>query len=36
VPPGAYRLAIGLYLLDSGKRAAIAGRDDGTVFINVP
>lgn len=36
VPHGSYRLAIGLYLLDSGKRAAIAGRDDETVFVDVP
>jgi hypothetical protein len=35
-PPGPYRLAIGLYLLDSGERAAILGRDDETVFIDVP
>jgi len=35
-PPGPYRLAVGLYLLDSGERAAILGRDDETVFIDVP
>ena len=35
-PPGPYRLAIGLYLLDSGERAAIVGRDDETVFVDVP
>jgi hypothetical protein len=35
-PPGPYRLAIGLYLLDGGERAAIVGRDDETVFIDVP
>ena len=34
--PGPYRLAIGLYLLDSGERAAIVGRDDETVVIDVP
>jgi hypothetical protein len=33
---GPYRLAIGLYLLDSGERAAVAGRDDRTVFLDVP
>jgi hypothetical protein len=33
-PP--YRLAVGLYLLDSGQRAAVVGRDDGTVFLDVP
>jgi hypothetical protein len=40
LPPGAsappYRLAVGLYLLDSGQRAAVVGRDDGTVFLDVP
>ncbi|MBN1136253.1 MAG: hypothetical protein JXM73_06695, partial [Anaerolineae bacterium] len=36
LPRGPYRLAIGLYLLDSGERAAIVGRDDETVFIDVP
>jgi len=36
VPPNSYRLAIGLYLLDSGERAAIVSRDDQTVFIDVP
>jgi len=35
-PPGPYRLAIGLYLLDSGERAAIVGRDDETVSVDVP
>jgi hypothetical protein len=35
-PPGPYRLAIGLYMLDSGERAAIVGRDDKTVFVDVP
>jgi hypothetical protein len=35
-PPGPYRLAVGLYLLDTGERAAIAGRDDNTVYLNVP
>jgi hypothetical protein len=34
--PGPYRLAIGLYLLDSGERAVVVGRDDDTVFIDVP
>jgi hypothetical protein len=33
---GPYSLAIGLYLLDSGERAAVAGRDDRTVFLDVP
>jgi hypothetical protein len=36
LPPGPYRLAIGLYLLDSGDRAMVIGRDDNTVFIDVP
>lgn len=35
-PPGHYRLAVGLYLLDSGDRAAVIGRDDRTVFLDVP
>jgi hypothetical protein len=35
-PPGPYRLAVGLYLLNSGERAAVAGRDDKTVVLNVP
>jgi hypothetical protein len=35
-PPGPYRLALGLYLLDSGERVAVAGRDDGTVLLDVP
>jgi hypothetical protein len=36
LPPGPYQLAIGLYLLDSGDRAAVVGRDDQTVYIDVP
>jgi hypothetical protein len=36
LPPGPYHLAIGLYLLDSGDRATVVGRDDNTVFIDVP
>jgi hypothetical protein len=35
-PPGPYRLAVGLYLLDSGERAAVVGRDDRTVYFDVP
>jgi hypothetical protein len=35
-PPGPYRLAMGLYLLDSGERAIVVGRDDRTVFFDVP
>jgi hypothetical protein len=34
-PPGPYRLAVGLYLLDTGERATVAGHDD-TVYLNVP
>jgi hypothetical protein len=30
------QLAVGLYLLDSGERATVVGRDDNTVFIDVP
>jgi hypothetical protein len=33
-PP--YRLAVGLYLLASGERAVVVGREDGTVFLDVP
>jgi hypothetical protein len=35
-PPGPYRLAVGMYLLESGERAIVVGRDDGTVVLNVP
>lgn len=35
VAPGPYRLAIGLYLLDSGERAQVIGRQDGTVILDV-
>jgi hypothetical protein len=35
-PPGPYRLAVGLYLLGTGERAAVVGRDDGTVYLDVP
>jgi hypothetical protein len=35
-PPGPYRLAVGLYLLDTGERAAVVGRDDRTVYFDVP
>jgi hypothetical protein len=35
-PPGPYELAVGLYLLDSGERAAVMGREDGTVYLDVP
>jgi hypothetical protein len=34
--PGPYRLAIGLYLLETGERAVVLGRDDRTVFLDVP
>jgi hypothetical protein len=33
---GPARLAIGLYLLDTGERAAVVGRDDQTVVLHVP
>jgi hypothetical protein len=36
VPAGPYRLAVGLYLLETGDRAAVLGRDDRTVYLNVP
>jgi hypothetical protein len=32
---GPYRLAVGLYRLESGERAAVVGRDDGTVVLHV-
>jgi hypothetical protein len=35
-PPGPYRLAVGFYLLETGERLAVAGREDGTVVIDVP
>jgi hypothetical protein len=35
-PPGPYRLAVGLYRLDTGERVAIQGREDGTVVLDVP
>jgi hypothetical protein len=35
-PPGPYRLAVGLYLLDTGDRAIVVGREDRTVLIDVP
>jgi hypothetical protein len=34
-PPGPYRLAVGLYLLDTGERAAVVGREDRTVLLDV-
>jgi hypothetical protein len=30
------KLAVGLYLLESGDRAAVVGREDRTVFLDVP
>jgi hypothetical protein len=35
-PAGPYRLAVGLYRLDTGERAAVVGRDDATVYLDVP
>ena len=35
-PPGPYRLAVGLYLLGSGERAAVVGNDEGTAILDVP
>jgi len=34
--PGPFRLAMGLYLLETGDRASVVGRDDRTVFLDVP
>jgi hypothetical protein len=36
VLPGPYRLAVGLYRLDTGERVAVVGRDDATVYVDVP
>jgi hypothetical protein len=36
LPSGPYRLAVGLYLLDTGDRATVVNRDDSTVILNVP
>jgi hypothetical protein len=36
LPPAPDQLAVGLYLLDSGERATVVGRDENTVFIDVP
>jgi hypothetical protein len=30
------QLALGLYLVESGDRALVAGREDRTVFLDVP
>jgi hypothetical protein len=35
-PPGPYRLALGLYLLETGDRAAVIGQDERTVYLDVP
>jgi hypothetical protein len=35
-PAGPYRLAVGLYRLDTGERVAVLGRDDATVYLHVP
>jgi hypothetical protein len=35
-PPGPYRLALGLYLLETGDRAAVIGQDGRTVYLDVP
>jgi len=34
-PPGPYRLAVGLYLLETGERAGVVGRADRTVYLDV-
>ena len=36
VPAGPDRLAIGLYLLETGDRAIVAGQDERTVYLHVP
>lgn len=35
-PAGPYRLAVGLYLLETGDRAAVLGQDDRMVYLHVP
>jgi hypothetical protein len=35
-PPGPYRLAVGLYLLETGDRAIVTGQDSRTVYLDVP
>lgn len=35
-PPGPYTLALGLYLLESGGRAAVVGREDDRIVLDVP
>ena len=35
-PAGPDRLAIGLYLLETGDRAIVAGQDERTVYLHVP
>lgn len=35
-PAGPYRLAVGFYLLATGERLPVAGRDDGMVVLHVP
>ena len=34
-PAGPYRVALGLYQGATGERVAVAGRDDGTVYLDV-
>jgi hypothetical protein len=34
--PGPYRLAVGLYLLDTGERATVIGQQGRTVVLDVP
>jgi hypothetical protein len=35
-PSGPYHLAVGLYLLETGDRAAVVGQDDQMVILDVP
>ena len=34
-PPGPYRFAVGLYVLETGERASVVGLDDDTVYLDV-
>jgi hypothetical protein len=35
-PPGPYRLAVGLYRLETSARVPVVGRDDGTIYLEAP
>ena len=33
LPPGSYTLAVGMYLVESGERLSVPGRDDGLIVL---